>query len=166
MYESDLYGISTCVGWWSSRRHLRFSRSTSKRNTFIGGNATTSSAANTWRELIVLIGAAPSPQILHLPVSTFFSPPQEKINHQLQIPNKWKHKKKILTQKIHYKKITTNSQMNHPKLLPLHVINQYCTTKKRKPENQSVHCSWCSWCSWCSHEPSIHILFLKNVHMV
>lgn len=57
--RTDLYGISTCVGRWSSCRNLRFSRSTSKRNTFVGCNAATSSAANTRCELIfVLIGAA------------------------------------------------------------------------------------------------------------
>lgn len=50
--RTDLYGISTCVGRWSSCRNLRFSRSTSKRNTFVGCNAATSSAANTRCELI------------------------------------------------------------------------------------------------------------------
>lgn len=50
--RTDLYGISTCVGRWSSCRNLRFSRPTSKRNTFVGCNAATSSAANTRCELI------------------------------------------------------------------------------------------------------------------
>lgn len=60
----DLHGISACISWWSSCRHLRFSWSASERDTFIGGYATTSSATNTWCELIVLIGAAPRPLIL------------------------------------------------------------------------------------------------------
>lgn len=48
---TDLYGFSTRVSRWSSCRNLRFSRSTLERNTFIGCNATTSSAANNWCEL-------------------------------------------------------------------------------------------------------------------